>query len=439
MQRDPFPVDDVTHIDGCRDLFLDGLQRPQRFPGRIRTPDANIVQRLVQPPPIAAAMGLVIQLWHHVAGINRICRDVGRVNVVRMPGAVRVVSDDDLWPVMLDELPDPVGNGLDGHAAERVVVLLGAPPRHAGIAVTEQLEMRDSQVCAGAMELILTDRRHRTGIMAVLARLDTTWPITEFPIGTRDDNRPHSPQCIVRKDAAGRGGLVVGMGMDGHQGQLFDGHHWSVAHAVGPSMRFLLWVALECRRMSDPVSSIRVVTVRQLIPQGLAEVVCQRMLPRASRLTTGELAARIKKITIAFDPDWAARRYACAVQDRDVVGYLNDDGTATVTGHQLPTDQAASACARIEDLAKAANEPDIPVGSTPACRSLPRVAGGPLATHDPRPDHRRLLTHAADTDTVDVGNSHTAARNDDPGQPFSYTPWPAGAQHCATRSHPGSW
>ena len=50
----------------------------------------------------------------------------------------------------------------------------------------------------------------------------------------------------------------------------------------------------------------------------------------------------------------AARRYACAVRERDVVGYLNDDGTATVTGSNLPTDQAAMACARIEDLAKAA-------------------------------------------------------------------------------------
>ncbi|HSZ28468.1 MAG TPA: hypothetical protein VK784_01770, partial [Pseudonocardiaceae bacterium] len=83
------------------------------------------------------------------------------------------------------------------------------------------------------------------------------------------------------------------------------------------------------------------------------QVVCEWLLPDAARLTTGELAARIKKLAIALDPEWAARRYASAVQDRDVIGYLNEDGTATVTGRRLPTDQAAAACARIEDRAKA--------------------------------------------------------------------------------------
>ncbi len=85
-----------------------------------------------------------------------------------------------------------------------------------------------------------------------------------------------------------------------------------------------------------------------------ARVVCERLLPAAGRLTTGELAARIKKLAIALDPDWAARRYTHAVRDRDVIGYLDEDGTATVTGRRLPADQAAVACARIEELAKAA-------------------------------------------------------------------------------------
>ena len=91
-----------------------------------------------------------------------------------------------------------------------------------------------------------------------------------------------------------------------------------------------------------------------------AQVVAERLLPAAGRLTTGELAARIKKMAIALDPDWAARRYAAAVRDRDVIGYLDEDGTATVTGRRLPTDQAAAACARIEDLAKAAKRAGCP-------------------------------------------------------------------------------
>jgi hypothetical protein len=91
-----------------------------------------------------------------------------------------------------------------------------------------------------------------------------------------------------------------------------------------------------------------------------AQMVAERLLPQAGRLTTGELAARIKKLAIALDPEWAARRYATAVRDRDVIGYLDEDGTATVTGRRLPAEQAATACARIEDLAKAAKRAGYP-------------------------------------------------------------------------------
>ncbi len=84
-----------------------------------------------------------------------------------------------------------------------------------------------------------------------------------------------------------------------------------------------------------------------------AEVIFARLLPQATRLTTGELAARIKKLAIALDPQWAARRYAAAVRERTVIGYLNADGTATVTGSALPVDQAAVACAHVEELARA--------------------------------------------------------------------------------------
>ncbi|MGH3547216.1 MAG: DUF222 domain-containing protein [Pseudonocardiaceae bacterium] len=85
-----------------------------------------------------------------------------------------------------------------------------------------------------------------------------------------------------------------------------------------------------------------------------AAVVCARLLPQATRLTTGELAARIKKLVIALDPEWAARRYATAVRERTVIGYLTEDGTATVTGSALPVEQAAAACAHVEELARAA-------------------------------------------------------------------------------------
>lgn len=60
------------------------------------------------------------------------------------------------------------------------------------------------------------------------------------------------------------------------------------------------------------------------------------------------LLTRLPAVFCALDAGAICRR------DRAVIGYLDEDGTATVTGRKLPADQAAAACARIEDLARAA-------------------------------------------------------------------------------------
>jgi hypothetical protein len=83
-----------------------------------------------------------------------------------------------------------------------------------------------------------------------------------------------------------------------------------------------------------------------------SHAICERLLPEASRLTTGQLIERIKKMAIALDPDWARRRYEAAVRDRKVVGYRNEDGSANLSGYNLPADRAAAACAHIDALAK---------------------------------------------------------------------------------------
>jgi hypothetical protein len=114
-----------------------------------------------------------------------------------------------------------------------------------------------------------------------------------------------------------------------------------------------VFTALETGRIDRSKAWVFADLCADLTPEQ-TEVVCTRLLPHAERLTTGELAARIKKLAIALDPHWAARRYATAVRERTVIGYLGPEGTATITGSGLPADQAASACARIEELARAA-------------------------------------------------------------------------------------
>jgi hypothetical protein len=89
----------------------------------------------------------------------------------------------------------------------------------------------------------------------------------------------------------------------------------------------------------------------QGLTDGQAHEICDRLLPEAPRLTTGQLTERIKRMAIAIDPDWARRKYEAAVRDRKVVGYRNEDGSANLSGYNLPADRAAAACAHIDALA----------------------------------------------------------------------------------------
>jgi hypothetical protein len=85
-----------------------------------------------------------------------------------------------------------------------------------------------------------------------------------------------------------------------------------------------------------------------------AHAVCAALLPRAPGWTTGQLVEQIKRYAMAIDPDWAGRRYAQAVATRRVIGRRNPDGSADLCGLNLPVEQVAAACARIDRLAKAA-------------------------------------------------------------------------------------
>jgi hypothetical protein len=87
------------------------------------------------------------------------------------------------------------------------------------------------------------------------------------------------------------------------------------------------------------------------LPPAHIQTICQALLPKAGRLTTGQLAARLARMVIAIDPDRAREQYEHAVAERGVVAYLNPDATATLTGHALPPDQVATASQRIHQLA----------------------------------------------------------------------------------------
>lgn len=82
--------------------------------------------------------------------------------------------------------------------------------------------------------------------------------------------------------------------------------------------------------------------------------ICTRAVPRAPRLTTGQLAALLRRMVLAVDPAAAERWYRKGVRDRNVVAVMDPDGTVTMSADGLPADEAEAACTRLEGLADAA-------------------------------------------------------------------------------------
>lgn len=85
-----------------------------------------------------------------------------------------------------------------------------------------------------------------------------------------------------------------------------------------------------------------------------AATLLAELLPAAGTVTATRLAEKVRRVAVALDPAWAERRYRAAVRDRRLIGYLNSDGSATVSGQNLPADEAAAACDRVDALAAAA-------------------------------------------------------------------------------------
>lgn len=87
------------------------------------------------------------------------------------------------------------------------------------------------------------------------------------------------------------------------------------------------------------------------LPQ--AEFICDELLPQCATMLVGALIDQIKRLAIALDPAWAERRYRKALNERRVVASRNPDGSADVSGRNLPVDRAKAGCDRIDALARA--------------------------------------------------------------------------------------
>ncbi len=91
------------------------------------------------------------------------------------------------------------------------------------------------------------------------------------------------------------------------------------------------------------------------LDEATARSVADTVIEDAAGLTTGQLAARLRRLCIQANPDTAQQRYDQAVDQRRVVLEAGPDGTATLSGIDLSADKAVAAAVHIDTLAKALN------------------------------------------------------------------------------------
>ena len=69
------------------------------------------------------------------------------------------------------------------------------------------------------------------------------------------------------------------------------------------------------------------------LPAETARAVIGQIIEDATELTTGQIAARLRRLCIDVDPDEAKDRYQHAVEDRRIVMTPTESGTATLAGY----------------------------------------------------------------------------------------------------------
>jgi hypothetical protein len=84
-----------------------------------------------------------------------------------------------------------------------------------------------------------------------------------------------------------------------------------------------------------------------------ARAVEDKILPRAGHQTTSQLRASLRRAVITADPEAAERRRQQAERRAKITLYPDAEGTASLSGQNLPAIRAAAAYARITALARA--------------------------------------------------------------------------------------
>ncbi|WP_028938259.1 HNH endonuclease signature motif containing protein [Pseudonocardia spinosispora] len=114
----------------------------------------------------------------------------------------------------------------------------------------------------------------------------------------------------------------------------------------------LVFDALDTGLIDLPKARVFVTYLADL-PEAQRTAICADVLPKTPLWTVGKLAAHLRKLVIDTDTHRAQDLYEKALARRTVVGYLNEDGTATLTAGRIAPEDMAAACVRVDRLARA--------------------------------------------------------------------------------------
>lgn len=87
------------------------------------------------------------------------------------------------------------------------------------------------------------------------------------------------------------------------------------------------------------------------VPMAQARLIADEVLLDAAEMTTGEIAARLRRMCLTSEPDDAAQRYEDAVASRRITVEQNPDGTGNLFACDLPADRLTAIQRRLHDVA----------------------------------------------------------------------------------------
>ena len=112
-----------------------------------------------------------------------------------------------------------------------------------------------------------------------------------------------------------------------------------------------VWEMLRGGEVDVPRARVLVEGVAHLGVETAREVV-ERVAGEVSRLTTGQLRARLQRLCIDTDPGEAKTRFEASVSERRVVVEVSVDGTAHLSGMDLAPERVMAVSERINRLAR---------------------------------------------------------------------------------------